>query len=78
MLSYLAAFVYNNCTKSTLVYLQQMSNIQDKDPEVYQKFKAGLHGDRRSDHNWAGLSWDLVIEQVLMRSMKTSRGEDDV
>ena len=29
---------------------------------------------RRSDRNWAGLSSDLVIEQVLMRSMKTSGG----
>ena len=29
---------------------------------------------RRSDRLWAGLSTDLVIEQVLMRSMKTSGG----
>ena len=29
---------------------------------------------RRSDYHWAGLSSDLVIEQVLMRSMKTSGG----
>ena len=28
----------------------------------------------RSDCQWAGLSTDLVIEQVLMRSVKTSRG----
>ena len=29
---------------------------------------------RRRDHLWAGLSVDLIIEQVLMRSMKTSGG----
>ena len=29
---------------------------------------------RRSDRLWAGLSTDLVIEQVLMRSLKTSGG----
>ena len=34
----------------------------------------GLHVIRRSDRFWAGLSPDLVIEQVLMRSLKTSRG----
>ena len=28
----------------------------------------------RSDRLWAGLSVDLIIEQVLMRSMKTSGG----
>ena len=34
----------------------------------------GLHVVRRSDRFWAGLSHDLVIEQVLTRSMKTSGG----
>ena len=29
---------------------------------------------RRSDRYWAGLSLDLIIEQVLMRSLKTSGG----
>ena len=29
---------------------------------------------RRSNRPWAGLSSDLVIEQVLMRSLKTSGG----
>ena len=41
---------------------------------MYQHFQAGLHVVRRSDRHWAGLSSDLVIEQVLMRSMKTSGG----
>jgi len=73
-LRYLAASGHNNYTKSVLVYLQQMHDLQDKHPDVYEHFKAGLHIVRRSDRHWAGLSSDLVIEQVLMRSMKTSGG----
>jgi hypothetical protein len=34
----------------------------------------GLHVVRRSDRYWGGLSTDLVIEQVLMRSVKTTGG----
>ena len=51
-----------------------MSHLQDDHPKVYQHFQDGLHVIRRSDHYWAGLSSDLVIEQVLMRSMKTGGG----
>ena len=41
---------------------------------VHRKFEAGVHVVRRSNPLWAGLSTDLVIEQVLMRSLKTSGG----
>jgi len=37
-------------------------------------FSKRLHVIRRSDCLWAGLSSDLVIEQVLMRSLKISGG----
>ena len=74
MLPYLAASGHNNYTKSAWVYLQRMSNLQDEYPHVYEHFVNGLHVVRRSDRYWAGLSSDLVIEQVLMRSMKTSGG----
>ena len=33
---------------------------------------SGLHVVRRSDRFWAGLSPDLVIQQALMHSLKTS------
>ena len=49
-----------------------MSNLQYDHPDVYQHFQDGLHVIRHSDRYWAGLSSDLVIEQVLMRSMKTN------
>ena len=51
-----------------------MNNLRDDHPVVYQDFVSGLHVVRRSDHLWAGLSTDLVIKQVLMRSLKTSGG----
>ena len=74
MLPFLAASGHNNYTKSVWIYLQQMSHLQEDHPEVYKHFRKGLHVIRRSDRYWAGLSSDLVIEQVLMRSMKTSGG----
>ena len=74
MLPYLAASGHNHYTKSAWVYLQRMSDLQDTHPDVHQHFKRGLHVVRRSDRHWAGLSSDLIIEQVLMRSMKTSGG----
>lgn len=37
-------------------------------------FKSGAHVIRQSEHNWSGLSTGLVIEQVLMRSLKSTGG----
>ena len=51
-----------------------MSNLRDDHPAVYRDFVSGLHVVRRSDSLCAGLSTDLVIEQVLMLSLKTSGG----
>ena len=74
ILPYMAASGHNNYTKCLHLYLQEMSNLQNDHPEVHQHFQDGLHVVRRSDRYWAGLSSDLVIEQVLMRSMKTNGG----
>ena len=74
MLPYLAAAGHNNYTKSVYLYLQNMGRLQERHPEVYQHFQNGLHVGRRSDRYWAGLSQDLLIEQVLMRSIKTTGG----
>ncbi|KAJ8416228.1 hypothetical protein AAFF_G00382500 [Aldrovandia affinis] len=51
-----------------------MCKLQVDHPDVYKRFGEGFHVVRRSDRVWAGLSVDLVIEPVLMRSMKTSGG----
>ena len=74
MLPYLAASGHNHYTKSVWIYLQQMSKLEDEHPDVYRHFLQGLYVVRRSDRLWAGLSTDLVIEQVLMRTLKTSGG----
>ena len=72
MMLYLAASGHNLYTKCIHVYLQQMQKLHETHPEVSRHFDQGIHVVRRSDRLWVGLSPDLVIEQVLMRSMKTS------
>ena len=51
-----------------------MKALKDTHPKVYQDYQEGHHVFQRSDRYWAGLLQDLVIEQVLMRSLKTSGG----
>lgn len=41
---------------------------------VSAMFEKGFHVIRRSERYWAGLGSDLVIEQCLMRSLKTTGG----
>ena len=51
-----------------------MLQLQAQHPDVYAIFSTGYHVIRRRDRYWAGLSSDLVIEQVLMRSMTATGG----
>lgn len=75
MMSYMAASGHNMYAKSLNIYLQKMRQLRQTNPQVYQRFHDdGLHVVRRSDEYWAGLSPDLVIEQVLMRGMKSTGG----
>ena len=74
MLPYIAASGHNNYLKSVHLYPQKMSILPKEHLYVYQSFLDGLQVTRRSDRQWAGLSTDLIIEQVLMRSLKTSGG----
>ena len=69
MLLLMAAASHNNYTKSIHLFLQRMQPL-------YQDslFQHGLHVVRRSDRFWAGLSTDLYIEQVLMKSLKSTGG----
>ena len=55
-------------------YLQDMSELENRHPDVYLKFVNGRHVVRRSNKFWVGLSSDPVIQQTLMRSLKTSGG----
>ncbi|KAL8625949.1 hypothetical protein ACOMHN_012541 [Nucella lapillus] len=74
MLPFFAAAGNHNYAKSARLYLQQMMALKDTHPKVYQDYQEGHHVFQRSERYWAGLSQDLVIEQVLMRSLKTSGG----
>ena len=71
MLPYLAASGHNLYVKSAHVYLQDMLELEQTHPNLDAAFKSGLHVVRRSDRFWSGLSTDLVIEQALMRSIKS-------
>ena len=50
-----------------------MSNLEENHPDFYRKFLDGFHVCR-SNQCWAGLSSDLVIEQTLMRYLKSTCG----
>lgn len=74
MLPYRAAAGHNLYTKSIYIYLRRLAQLSIQHPEVHHQFQNGFHVVRRSDRYWAGLSTDLLIEQVLMRSVKTTGG----
>ena len=69
-----AAAGHPNYLKSGYLYLQKMNSLETENPSVYQKFMNGFHVIRRSNQYWAGLSSDLVIEQTLVRSLKSTGG----
>ena len=73
MLPYFAASGHFPYTKSAC-YLQQMQDLQKKNPNVYQCFINGFNVVRRTDKFFAGIGTDLMIEQELMRSVKTTGG----
>ena len=75
MLNLFAATGHIHYAKSARLYLQQMSELPIKHPDLHQQFSEfSAHAIRRSDKSWAGLWSDLVIEQVMMRSIKSSGG----
>jgi hypothetical protein len=69
-----AASGHFNYTKSVYLYLQNMKALEVTNPEVNKMFKDGNFVVRRSERNWSGLPADLIIEQVLMRSLKSTGG----
>lgn len=69
-----AATGHFNYLKSAYLYLQQMMQLQDKHPDVHQIFMRGNHVIRRTNQGWAGMGCDLVIEQSLMKSVKSHGG----
>ena len=74
MLPYFAASGHNNYLKSSYIYLQQMQKLAETNPAVYHSFSKGLFVVCRSDREWGGIPTDQIIEQCLMRNLKTSGG----
>nr|XP_055038535.1 uncharacterized protein LOC129426304 [Misgurnus anguillicaudatus] len=63
-----------NYLRSAYFYLQEMCQLETRHPDVHDKFSREFHVIYCSNQYWAGLSSDLVIEQTLMRSLKSSGG----
>jgi hypothetical protein len=76
MLPFFAATGHNNYMKSSYLYVQNMLKLADENKNVHEKFLNGLHVGRITDKLWAGLSHNLIIEQELMRAMKSTGNEN--
>jgi len=75
MLNIFAATGHSHYAKSAHLYLQSMVDLEATHEWLYAMFTVhGYHSVRRSDRLWTGLSCDLVIEQVMMRSLKSRGG----
>ena len=74
LLPYFAASGHNLYAKSAYIYYQMMKKLEDTNPTIHDLYMKGHHVPRSSDRFWAGLSSYLVIEKVLMRSVKTTGG----
>ena len=72
LLDLFAATGHIHCAKSARSYIQEMLKLPPKHPWLYKKFtEEEYHTVHRSECLWAGLWTDMVIEQVLMRSLKS-------
>ena len=75
MLCVFAAAGHQNYAKSARLYVQMMNQLPVSHPWLYEQFvTCGFHTVRRTDRFWAGLSTDLLIEQTLMKSLKSQPG----
>ena len=75
MINLFAATGHIHYAKSGRLFLQEMLRLKPDYPWVYTCFtNHGLLTIRRSDRFWAGLLKDLIIEQVMMRSLKSRGG----
>ena len=75
LLNFLAVTGHINYPKSGRLYLQRLLDLEINYPWSYHQFnEKGFHCIRRRDKFWAGLWTDLVIEQTMMRSIKSLGG----
>jgi len=76
MLNLFAATGHINCAKSAHLYVPAVNaGTAKRLPQLHEMFiNQGFHAVRRSSRYWAGLWTDLVIKQVMMRSIKVEGG----
>ena len=75
MLNLFAATGRLHYAKCARLYLQQMLQLETNYPWVHKCFvEKGYHIVCRIDRYWNGLWTDLIIEQVMMRSLKSRGG----
>lgn len=76
MIPFFHATGHFNYAKSAHMYVQDMLQLKnDMDRNEYEMFTSGGYFTiRRSDKFWSGVWSDMIIEQFLMRSMKTQGG----
>ena len=70
-----AATGHINYAKNAHIHLQNVQNLKNTHPWVYEQFIEGrLHTVRRSEKSGAGLWTHLIIEEVIMQSIKNRGG----
>jgi len=74
MINLFAATGHNNYAKCVRLYVERMSDLLATHPSLYQQFVLGNHVARHSNKLWTGLPTDLMIEQYLMRALKSKGG----
>ena len=75
MLNLFAATGHYNYAKCGRMYLQQMLELPSNYSSLCKSFEDnGNHTIRRSNRYWAELWSNLVIEQVMMKSIKSRGG----
>lgn len=75
MLLYFHSSGHFSYAKSAQLYYQDMLQLKKfMNPSVYRRFTNGFSTIRRSDKLACGTSTDMVIEQSMMKSMKTNGG----
>ncbi|KAJ8043657.1 hypothetical protein HOLleu_10852 [Holothuria leucospilota] len=82
-LSIFAAAGHFNYLKSAYFYIQEMSKLESRHPDVYKKFHDGFHVIRRTNQYWAGsfnngvsVFGDTAIKEIQMLQNEKGRSGD--
>jgi len=75
MINLFSVTAHINYAESSRLHLQTTLDLPATHPWMYENFAAkGFYTIRRSDRFWASLWTDLIIEQVMMRVVKSRGG----